>query len=211
MKALWLLPVFCFWSATIAQVKIYDQIGFPYGITKDSVFDGDDFEADCADQTEDDIAISHWLCWSKSESTTYNLEIGNFESNSAFFNLLADSANGEYFIYEITVSSNKYDECNDMARSRLSLIAAISAKYSKGAQIEKGKKFSSDKCKDYMEEGLTFYKITKGNWEVKVDSYWYDGGYRVFAQYRYLPRYLKYLKRVNAHQREKTGNALRKL
>jgi hypothetical protein len=208
-KILILVQASCIWG--FCQIKILDDIGFPFGIKKDTVFNQEEFGTKCLDQSEEDIQFLKKSCYSDEALEKYQLEIGGFSVETVTFDLTADSTEGEYKIYETTLASPKFDECSEMASAKAALMAAILTKYSKGAKIKKGPKFGSEKCKDYMEEGITNYSLEKGKWLLTVDSFWYEDGYTIYVSYRYQPRAQKYFLRKRINKINKASDALNKL
>ena len=201
----------CTFLLSFGQIKILDELGFPYGIKKDTAFNAEEFGVKCLDQSDEDTELLKKSCYTENGEQDYPLEIGGFSVETVTFDLTADSVGSEYKIYETTLTSPKFEECSEMASAKATLMAALVAKYSKGAKIKKGPKFGSEKCKDYMEEGITNYTLEKGKWSLTVDSFWYDGGYNIYVSYRYLPRFEKYLARKRVKKVNKTADALNKL
>lgn len=152
------------------------------------------------DQDYNDIAERINLCYSEDNEvgtkvcdlrwdSTIDFTIASFTSGEADVYFFSEDSGRFSLPYRTTITSQDYDDCDDMASAKESIIAALAAKY-KGskAKIQKGPKFGSKKCKDYMNEGLTSYTIQTSDWRYVIDSYWNDGAYKVYAAYIYLPR-----------------------
>ncbi len=162
-----------------SQVNKRGTIRWPYGfdtITTRSLFETEDF---CLDPDESG-AFSCVLEASEDRSIVF----ANFESQRVSVGWVP--APDGLALQKVTISSGDIDDCDEMGLAFQSAVSLIKSKYP-SVRARKGPAHGSRKCRDYMSEGAVYFSIADSNFEVRVDTFWLDGAYRVYITYHLLP------------------------
>jgi hypothetical protein len=118
------------------------------------------------------------------EDADRSLSFGSFSANDIRVRWVP--APDGMVLEKITIVSQPIDDCGEMSRAFQSATGLITAKYP-SLKLKKGRLHGSKRCKHHMDEGNVYVSLADGNFEIRIDTYWYEGSYRVFISYTLLP------------------------
>jgi len=161
--------------------------GFPGNIGLDDSKESlDEIVISCTDL---EIDIGTESCDLTMDSSM-SFKISTFEASEYNADFYPDPKSKLTLPYQITITSQGFEDCDDAVTAKAEISAAILAKYGKGKSVitRKGPKFGSNKCRDYMKESLSEFVVKNDYWQYRIDSYWYKGEFFVYTKYQFLPR-----------------------